>query len=85
MAIEIPKDRSITGDEARQAFIYGLEKVLKQKVDPDSVVVKSDEYLASEVDMGSICITETNFEIQCVVTGESAKKPRAPRKAKAAA
>ena len=52
MAIEIPKDRSITGDEARQAFIYGLEKVLKQKVDPDSVVVKSD-------DMGSICITET--------------------------
>jgi len=78
MAIEIPKDRSITGDEARQAFIYGLEKVLKQKVDPDSVVVKSD-------DMGSICITETNFEIQCVVTGESAKKPRAPRKAKAAA
>ena len=76
MAIEIPKDRSITGEEARQAFVYGLEKVLKQKVAPDSVVVKSD-------DMGSICITETNFEIQCVVTGESAKKPRAPRKAKA--
>ena len=78
MAIEIPKDRSITGEEARQAFVYGLEKVLKQKVAPDSVVVKSD-------DMGSICITETNFEIQCVVTGESAKKPRAPRKAKAVA
>ena len=35
MAIEIPKDRSITGEEARQAFVFGLEKVLKQKVDPD--------------------------------------------------
>jgi hypothetical protein len=77
MAIEIPKDRSITGEEARQAFVFGLEKVLKQKVDPDSVVVQSD-------DAGSMRITETNFEIQCVVTGESAKKPRAPRKAKAA-
>jgi hypothetical protein len=77
MAIEIPKDRSITGEEARQAFVYGLEKVLKQKVNPDSVVVQSD-------DAGSMRITETNFEIQCVVTGESAKKPRAPRKAKAA-
>lgn len=78
MAIEIPKDRSITGEEARQAFVFGLEKVLKQKVDPDSVVVQSD-------DTGSMRITETYFEIQCVVTGESAKKPRAPRKAKAAA
>lgn len=78
MAIEIPKDRSITGDEARQAFIYGLEKVLKEKVDPESIKVMSDE-------SGAISITETNFEIQCVVTGESAKKPRAPRKVKAAA
>lgn len=78
MAIEIPKDRSITGEEARQAFVFGLEKVLKQKVDPDSVVVQID-------DTGSMRITETYFEIQCVVTGESAKKPRAPRKAKAAA
>jgi hypothetical protein len=78
MAIEIPKDRSITGDEARQAFIYGLEKVLKQKVDPSSVMVRSDD--APEC----VRITGTNFEIQCVVTGESAKKPRAPRTAKAA-
>ena len=35
MAIEIPKDRSITGEEARQAFVFWAEKVLKQKVDPD--------------------------------------------------
>lgn len=78
MAIKTPNERGIDGDTARKAFIYGLEKVLKEKVDPESIKVMSDE-------SGAISITETNFEIQCVVTGKVPKKPRAPRKAKAAA
>ena len=77
MAIEIPKDRSITGEEARQALCLGLRRSLSRRL--------TRIRFGQSDDTGSMRITETNFEIQCVVTGESAKKPRAPRKAKAAA
>jgi hypothetical protein len=54
MAIEIPKDRSITGEEARQAFVFGLEKVLKQKVDP--------HHLAAALNLSAVTAERTGKE-----------------------
>jgi hypothetical protein len=68
MAIQKGNDRRVTGEDARAAVVAGLQKVLKETVDPASV---------------QVTVEDGEITIDCVATG-SIKKPRAAKPSSAA-
>lgn len=43
MAIEKGNDRRVSGEDYNKVLQFGLEKLLKETVDPNSIVVDTDE------------------------------------------
>jgi hypothetical protein len=67
LAIEKGNDRRVSGEDARKVLHMGLEKLLKETVDPSAIFVRTDS-------AGNL------LTIDCIATG---KPTRAPRKTKA--